>query len=332
MDLPDDRMRKELSFNLSGPLALLACAWFFSKLQLSRGMIQKLLLCGLAPCLGIASLAIYGILTTPDIVFTTESNNELSGGFGPNQVATTLALGVVFAFWALLDERSSRGLRLVAAATMGLLVVQTALTYSRGGLYTAFGAIGAGLPFLMVDRRARMRVAVLIVAGLAVGRFVVLPRLDAFTQGTLVARFEQTDLTHRGEIGLAELELWREYPLFGVGPGGSLHHRAYRVAAHTEFSRLVAEHGTFGFLACLMLVLGAVSNLRAVRSPKDRAMVATLTAFGVLYMLGAGMRLAIPSFVIGLTFLRWPSHIGLVRTTRRVRRPAMGRMPAGSAV
>ena len=60
-------------------------------------LLNLLLLIGLP----IISMTVYVSLYTPDIksVLTgTESNSDLSGGFGPNQVATILGLGMFIFF------------------------------------------------------------------------------------------------------------------------------------------------------------------------------------------------------------------------------------------
>jgi O-antigen ligase len=302
------QLRRELSFNLSGPLALMVCAWFFSRLYFTRERIQRLFLCLITPCLGIAAIALYKIVTATEITFTTESNAALSGGFGPNQVSSALGLAIVVSFWALLEDRASRGLRVLIFACLAFVTIQAALTYSRGGIYAAIGAIGVGAPFLLVERRRRVQFVTIAGTVAVLGYFVVLPRLDAFTQGTLVERFNQTDPTERDEILYADLELWREHPVFGVGPGRALELRYRKVAAHTELSRLVAEHGTFGAIACVLLIAGGLQSLRAVSHSRDRAIVAGLFVFSILFMLSAAMRLAVPSFTYGLAFLRWPSH------------------------
>ena len=71
-------------------------------------------------------------------------------------------------------------------------------------------------------------------------------------------------------------------------------------AAHTEFSRMVAEHGIFGFLAFLLLLLAGFQNLRRAHDPKAKAMAAALTCWGFGFMLVTAMRLVAPAVIIGL--------------------------------
>src|SRR5262249_10221727 len=143
-------------------------------------------------------------------------------------------------------------------------------------------------------------VGVLFVAG----RFLLLPFLDSFTEGALTKRFQKTDLTGRGEIMRADLQIALENPALGVGVGQGMFKRAEQFGlekvAHTEFTRLLAEHGIFGVAAlCLLLVLGLQAMLRA-RTVRAKALVASMLCFSFLFMVGSGMRLVLPALTLGL--------------------------------
>jgi hypothetical protein len=73
--------------------------------------------------------------------------------------------------------------------------------------------------------------------------------------------------------------------------------------AHTEFSRLLSEHGAFGVVALLSLLAMTLVNLKRQPSNLGRAMVIGAAAWSVMFMLNAGMRLGAPSFIWGLTFV-----------------------------
>jgi hypothetical protein len=301
-DLSPDLARHQISFNLSGPLALAVCAWFFSGVRLSRAQLRTMLHSAIGPIVGIASVTLFVILTTTSLTFTDDSNIVSSGGFGPNQVSSVLGLGALLAFISVLDnpDWKARGLLF---GVMVFLAVQSALTFSRGGLYNAVGGILVASLFLLRDARSRIRL--LLVAGLLlfVGNSFILPALNEVTGGALLHRFQDTDLTHRDEIALHELGVWAQYPFFGIGPG-----QAYTSGippAHTEFTRLLAEHGMLGFAAMLLLIGVAVRNIRRANTIKSKALVASLLAWGFLFMLNAAMRVVAPSFIIGLTFAQF---------------------------
>ena len=67
-------------------------------------------------------------------------------------------------------------------------------------------------------------------------------------------------ISGRAKIMALDLEIFRDYPLMGVGPGAA-HHLRWRygygqtVAAHSEFTRMLAEHGLFGAISLLSILL-----------------------------------------------------------------------------
>jgi O-antigen ligase len=293
--------REALSFNLSGPLALVVSTVFFTGLTVSPAERRTMCLALVAPLLAIAAITLTGILADPELAFGTESNLQASGNFGPNQVSTALTMGALVVLFELLYDKSR--FRLLFLPVLVFLTVQSTLTFSRGGLFSFFGAAGAGLVFLARDRRVRG--ALVFVAILAAAAYyVVLPRLDSLTGGTLVSRFSDTDLTGRDELVRADLEVWKENPVFGVGPGQAEVERQRFIKyapSHTEFSRMIAEHGLFGVASLIVIAVMFISNVRRTRSGPERMIVVSLIAWGALFTLHAGMRLVAPSFAIGLS-------------------------------
>src|SRR5205085_12507641 len=91
----------QLSFNLSVPLALMVSVWFFSHLKVTPQQLHRILLALICPIIGIAVIALKGIVTAKDLVFINDSNFATSGGYGPNQVSAILGLGPIAAlFWS----------------------------------------------------------------------------------------------------------------------------------------------------------------------------------------------------------------------------------------
>jgi O-antigen ligase len=141
-----------------------------------------------------------------------------------------------------------------------------------------------------------------------IANFAVLPYLQSFTGGTLGARFANTDTSGRIDIVLADLEIWRDHPIFGIGPGmakgtRSLYYeRAGDNGAHTEFTRLLSEHGALGFFAFLVFIYAGLKNLKQARGAKAKGLVVAMMAWSILYMTNAAMRLVAPAFAFGLTF------------------------------
>lgn len=296
-----------LSFILSGSLTLVVCAWFFFNLKLSPTQLQRLFIVLMAPIISIATVAFYSMVTRDRLVFYESSMLSTSGGFGPNQVSTILGLGALLALLGILDKNSGRFIKGLLLGTMLFLAVQCALTFSRSGLYNAAMGAVAAILFLIKDPRARARFAVLAGSLFVVTYFFIIPLLDAFTGGAIISRFESLDTTGRTELAMIELNAWFEHPLLGVGPGQmrTAYEEGFRsnIPTHTEYTRLLAEHGFFGLIALLILFTMLTRNLFRSRTDSNKAVAAALIGWGLLYMLGAAMRLAAPSFILGVTFV-----------------------------
>jgi hypothetical protein len=297
--------RQLLSDSLSGPFALAVCAHFFSSVRLNKKQSLQLLMVPIGPLAGVAAVTIYSTYAGGGIYFTDESNFATSGGFGPNQVSSALGLGVLLSFLLAFMDRSNVKLKILFFAMVIIFGVQSAMTFSRGGLYNSIGA--AALAGFYLVRSARASITLLI-AGMClilVVNFFVLPRLDEFTGGALSERFGGLELTHRGEIAQWDLEIWASNPVFGVGPGESKQYReqlGFKVAAHTEFTRMLAEHGTLGLIAIPLLFIAILRNLLRARSNEQKAVSAAALGWSFLYMMNAAMRLVAPSLMLGLTF------------------------------
>lgn len=301
MLLPLNDARQEVSFNLSGPLCLALCALWFQSLQLTKAGFQRVGVMLLGPIIGVAFVALFGLATT-EVDFTTDSNFVTSGGYGPNQVSAMFGLGALLAVFLYLGEKRFHLLRGALAVLALWLLAQSALTFSRTGLYLFGASLGFAAMFLVQRKGGGGRfVFLLLVLGTAV--CVALPMLDAFTGGKLEERFHDTGLTGRDTIAKLDLQIWRERPVFGAGAGMSEYYRADlgdEHAAHTEYTRLVAEHGLLGAVSlCVLLLMTGQAFLRA-RGPWAKAIVSALAVWAFLFMAVTAMRLAAASFLLGV--------------------------------
>ncbi len=303
---PEDA-RGQISFNLSGPLALMACAWFFSQLKLTTAQLQKLFLMAIGPIVAIGTITLYGTLTASSIQWVNDSISTTSGGFGPNQVSNMLGLGALLAFMYIRQGKATRYLQPLLFAAVLAFGTLSALTFSRSGLYNAGAAVAVLLLFSIRDRASLVRTGLtLVVIFLAVDN-LILPRLEEFTGGAILTRFQDTTLTHRQEIAEADLQIWANNPVFGVGPGMAKDARDLLLgpaAAHTELSRLLAEHGIFGLLGLLLLLFMSARNIRGAQTAAQKGWVAAMIVWTLLFMANSAMRMVAPALVFGLTFAR----------------------------
>ncbi len=296
-----------LSANMSGPLALFVSCWFFSHLRLSWSQIKTLFFTAILPLLTVAVTTLFYTVTTADIQFTTESNHATSGGFGPNQVSAMLGLGAFLCISAYLLFKNRFQDNLYLGVLTVLFTAQSVMTFSRGGMYNAVGAALAVVLFQVQNVGQGIR-RLLPVAGLAaIFLLLVFPFLNQFTGGKLQERFEDREATNRYELVESDLQIFLENPIFGVGVGESAVERTKifgaQVASHTEFARIVSEHGIFGVFALLALGLTLAFNVMRQSSVEGKAMVAGMFVWSGVFMLNAGMRLAAPAFILGISFL-----------------------------
>ena len=104
------------------------------------------------------------------------------------------------------------------------------------------------------------------------------------------------------------LEIFSDNVLTGVGPGGARELRARYgygkiVAAHSEFTRALAEHGLFGLLGLFALVFLSFKEY-FVRNKHEKCILTCFGTIAILTMLHSAMRLAMPGFIFGLAFLK----------------------------
>ncbi len=324
-------VRGMLSFNMSGPLSLAVCAGFFARLELSPSRTLRLFLSLVAPAVAIGTMVVTHIASLDRIAFNYESNFSTSGGFGPNQVSLALGLGALAALWSVLERGCRWPLRCVLFGLVLWFGTQAALTFSRGGFLGAVVSGAVAVVFLAGYRETRRKLVFIVPVVAALAYFVIWPTLVEFTDGALAVRYGDTGVTGRDELGAQDFELWSDHPIFGVGPGMSASHHARGIASHTEFTRLVAEHGTFGALSILMMLsLGFRQVLRAA-SPRDKGLVASALTWSFLFMLNSAMRTVAPSFMFGLAFCIFEPTSGVVREARQVVRSMFRRRHIGDS-
>jgi O-antigen ligase len=295
--------RQALSFNLSGPLVLMLSVWFFSRVKFPSEQLQRLLVILLGPIAGVVSIAVMNTLEASSITFGRGSNFITSGGFGPNQVSAILGLGVLASSYYLLDDKVKKPIRAMMFIALLVFAAQSALTLSRGGLYVAAGAAIFASPWLLRGANLRSKLIIFVPLLFLVINYIILPRLETFTGGALLTRFRSLETTGRDRIVWADLQIWQENSLLGVGPGQAKTAREELFesnAAHTEFSRLLAEHGVLGLGALMALLLMGLQVPGRTRSTIGTALATMFACWSFLYMAVNAMRLVAPAFIFGL--------------------------------
>jgi hypothetical protein len=296
-----------LSSNMSGPLLLLLSCWFFLNTRMSLPEVRRLCVSILIPLISVSCVTLFYTVSAEEINFNQESNFATSGGFGPNQVSSMLGLGAFIALLTLIIFRNKTSYKIYFALAALLCTAQSVMTFSRGGIYNALAAILAvSLWELRKPGQSWQRLAPVVGAAMMF-LLLVFPVLNNLTGGSLQERFQDVDTARREDLATTDVKIFLENPVLGVGVGLAYDYRqrflGYKAMAHTEFSRLLSEHGAFGVVALLSLLAMTLVNLKRQPSNLGRAMVIGAAAWSVMFMLNAGMRLGAPSFIWGLTFV-----------------------------
>ena len=332
-----DEMREQLTFNLLGPLAIAVCAIFFATVPMTVQEVRNTLVCLIGPVVGIALLGIQSLESSKHINFSDVSNAAAAGGYGPNQVAAILGLGIVAVLVYLTIGSPSKVMTFFMIGVLLLFVRQCILTFSRGGLYMALGATAAGAFFLIQDKRQRAKV--FLGGGLVFVLFLVLilPRLESMTRGAVSDRFSSVDTSGRMLLIEADIDTFFHHPVMGIGPGlgGKNRLRYFRVpTAHTEWTRMLAEHGVLGILSIACFFALAWGNIKRASTPREKAISAAFATYCVLHLCVDATRLVAPSFAFGMSTLTWmrPRRRAFARArpAPRVGRPVIPRV-AGAA-
>lgn len=300
----------QISFNLSAYAALVLAALYLWARPVDREAAGNLLLAMLGPISGVLFLASYSTITQLNIdSFVGASSWIRSGDFGANQVANVLSLGALAGLALLVLLPRARAARfLIGLLTVGM-VVQGILTFSRGGTYSL---ILAGLAFglhLWRTPGARGRFLALMAAFAVLVFGVVYPRLDDVSTGALTARFQDLDTTGRLELVEADMMSFRENLALGSGVGGSLPYHEYvlgeSIGPHTEYTRLLAEHGLFGILIMGLMVWMLLKRYVGNHHGLGRALSAALAVWSLSIMAHSATRIAATSLAFALALVEW---------------------------
>jgi hypothetical protein len=302
--------RERLSFVLGAHVVLALAVIFFSNLRAERQRVAGILWVLVGPILAVNTIATSGTVGLQASDFVGDlSNRAASGGYGPNQVSALIGVGAMACvFLVLLDRRPV--LRVVAGGLAVWFLAQSALTFSRGGTFNLLVALVVTIPFFM--RTAQMAVRFFTVAALVglVIAFVMVPVIQNLTGNEFGHRFTSADPTLRTDLMRSEIDIWSHNLGLGIGvgmeeltiadQGATLRGQVPRTSSHTEYTRMLAEHGVLGLLAMLTLVAIAVRSIRSQVLPLGRVFSVFLMAWCATEVGHSATRLALSGFVFGL--------------------------------
>ncbi|WP_250434176.1 O-antigen ligase family protein [Hanstruepera flava] len=311
----DANFRTNIAFVLSGPVCLGLAALFCYDKRVSFAQLSQILYFMVLP---IIAHTVYIYFYTPDlkdVLSSAVSNRAAAGGFGANQVAAILGLGMFIMAIRLFTKSPHIGLKVLNASILGLIAFRAITTLSRGGVITAILAILVFLYYYYIQTSSRRRNEIFAVFGLlcislAMTWFVSINQ----TGGLVNLRYANKDhlgrekkdiTTGRAELFEEELEGFISNPFFGIGSSRAKDQRieieGQGVTSHSEFSRTLAEHGIFGVMILMILIFKPL-DLRFQN--KQNYYFYAFMAFWFLTINHMSMRLAMPAFIYALALLR----------------------------
>lgn len=269
-----ESIRKAITFNLSGPILLGVSAIYFYKRKIT---LQKLMAMLFYMGLPVISMLSYLFFETPDIKdirFGGEANFATSGGFGPNQVATILGVGIFIIIIHLFLKKRIFSFLLADSFLLIYLIFRGLLTFSRGGIVTAFLAIGFFTFFYIQSTKDKLKNTFKFITLFVFLGISLLLYTSNLTGGMLMNRYtnknaagiEKKDITTgRATIFETDIEGFLAHPFFGLGVGGSKFYRLDKLdsyaASHNEISRLLSEHGMIGLVILFLLIIVPIKNI-----------------------------------------------------------------------
>lgn len=307
-------IRRAIAFNLSGPVCLGVVAIFCYKRSITLNQIKSILLAFVLP---LVSMMVYLFFYTPnlqDVITTTGSNFEASGGFGPNQVATVLGIGMFVMATRYFMSKENGFYKIFDLFLLSLFSFRALVTFSRGGVITAVIMIFLflGLYYLKVNikKKFKIKLSLIIFLGIIIFTWLI---SSIQTSGFIEKRYANQDAagvekeditTGRTDLIAFEFNEFINNPFLGIGVGQvketRLDETGIQAASHNEISRIVAEHGLLGVFAFLTLLIAPlVFRLKN----KSNLFFYSFYVFWLLTINHSAMRIAAPAFIYGLCLL-----------------------------
>jgi hypothetical protein len=320
------RVRKMLLFNLSGPLSLILAGLYFYKLSVPQAAYYKILRFAFLPAFSLA-VGLHLVSNVAVLQFTSlESSAEASGHFGANQVSTVLGWFTLLILLFKVNGKNLTPWGWLDWVMVFYLFLRALLTFSRGGVLGSILPLIAAVGVLffyyssfrhrMIRAFPYMLVGVVFLVGVVVYAnnltnnylFYRYQGKSGFELRTGITDDNKSYLTGRDKIMKAEMKAFEDYPILGAGIGmAHVYRERYYgdIPSHTEYSRLVSEHGILGVLFMLIGLIGMpIYFFFSHKDPLTRFFFVAFYLLSMLTMFHAAMRLALPGVVFGAAFMQ----------------------------
>lgn len=310
----DANFRTNVAFVLTGPVCLGIAALFCYDRKVNSKLLLDIMLYISLPTIALTTYIFVYAPSVKDIITHTASNSAVSGGFGPNQVATALGLGMVAMVVRIFLYSPSLVLKLVNLTIFGMMTFRAFVTFSRGGVIAAIIVSFAFLWTIFWNSSSKQRNQI-------TGSFFLFAVAASLTwvvssnqsSGLLDKRYANEDALGRGkqdigtgraELFMAEIDGFLKSPFIGLGASRTKDKRIEegesRVPSHNEVGRLLGEHGILGIVALVILILTPLVY-RATNRRNFLFYVGFCFWFATINH--SGMRIASPAYLYAIALL-----------------------------
>lgn len=309
-----ESLRKNILFNLSGPIVLGVSAIYFYKRPITKKQLYDALFFMLLPLFSMITFLYFRTPDLKEIVFNSEANFATSGGFGPNQVATAIGLGMFIITIFILPRKKLTGYLFLDAIFLIYFSYRGLLTFSRGGIITAFISLFLFSFLYVLYKRVSINIILKYLFVISFFMASVWIYTSDITGGMLENRYTgrnktgvKEDITS-GRIKILEVQVknFFDNPL-GIGVGNGKYERqkdidSITAASHNEVGRLLEEHGYIGLLLLLILLFTPLVHFFS-SSLYQKAFIISFYTIWFLTINHSAMRIAVPGFIYALSLI-----------------------------
>nr|WP_321223027.1 O-antigen ligase family protein [uncultured Psychroserpens sp.] len=310
----DANFRTNIAFVLSGPICLGLAALFCYNKKVTYKQMSQILLYMLLPILTHTAYVYFYAPDLRDVLSNTASNREAAGGFGSNQVATVLGLGMFILGVRLFINSRTIGVRVLNTLLLIFVSYRAVVTLSRGGVIVGVLCILIFLFYYYIQAKSKAKnqvlgVFVLFSTALVLAWMVSSSQSRGLTEKRYANQnskgIQKEDYTTgRKQLFLEEIDGFISNPFLGIGSSRAKDRRieleGQGVTSHNEISRTLAEHGMLGIMILVILIFKPL-DLRS-RNRKNYYFFAFL-AFWFATINHSSMRIAAPAFIYALALL-----------------------------
>ncbi|WP_394758856.1 O-antigen ligase family protein [Flavobacterium sp.] len=311
----DTSLRKAIAFNISGPVCLGISALYCYQRNITIKELDNILLCMLLPIITIITYLFLYAPSVKAVVTGTDSNFATSGGYGPNQVSTVIGLGTFIVFTRVIFNSKEKWIKIINIILLFIFAFRGLMTFSRGGMICSFIMVISLMFILLKTVKIKSKYKIIKMVAFSVIAISLIWGYSTLETGGLInkryanedaaGRVKASRLSGREDIIEDEFNMFLENPIMGVGVGKGKEDRQDESkeivgATHNEISRMLAEQGSFGILALLILGL---TPLTLYINNRQHIYLLSLFIFWLLTINHAAMRIAAPAFVYALSLL-----------------------------